>query len=295
VAIFTHSVAWEFWAPLMAKRVFRVQTWHGMPIKHIGYDDEKDPFVKMARLLSLIFPYLDDHLNLVTAGGEADEACYRTAFNVDRHAIIKVGYARNDALLASIQKASETKEKVINVIYMPTFRGVIGSEFKLFSSSGFDFTYYDALCDRLGINFWIKLHPVQLFQRRDLEAIEVCKNIHALQEVEDIYEEMGKFDILVTDFSGIYFDYLITGRPIIMAPINMADYLDKDRSLYYPYEDICPDEPCLSWHEVFNRIEFLCKNIYIPNARYKEMQTRFHANLDDLSACRTVRAIKQRK
>ena len=60
--------------------------------------------------------------------------------------------------------------------------------------------------------------------------------------------------VLVTDFSSIYFDYLLTGNPIIFAPFNMNNFTKNDRSLYFEYKDLTigPYVQCCS--ELINEI-----------------------------------------
>ena len=294
LAVFTHSAEWDFFAPLLAARVKRVQTWHGMPIKMIGYDDLQGTRSTRdhTRLLTRLFPFRNNRLDLALAAGPADKERFETAFNIEASAVVITGYPRNDALIRSMgRKAAERSPR--RVIYMPTLRGLPGSDFTLFRDTLFNFEAMDATCGQLGIEFWIKLHPVQGFANEDLDAIRRCKNLRPYTETTDIYEVIGRFDILITDFSGIYFDYLISGRPIVMAPLDMGSYLKNDRSLYYPYEELCPDSPCDSWEQVFARIAGLLESGVAPGARYFELQKRFHVYLDDESSERAYRAIER--
>ena len=286
VVVFTHSVEWDFLAPLVARRVKRVLTWHGMPIKKIGYDDQYGTTRDRARLVSSLFPYRDDRLDLLLAASQADKEKYETAFNVERSSVVITGYPRNDALLRSMRLAVRRSPR--RVVYMPTLRGVAGSEFNLFRDMCVDFDALDARCHELDIEFWIKVHPVQHFRTTDLEHISGCKHIRPLVGGGDVYESIGRFDILVTDFSGIYFDFLISGRPIVMAPLDMESYLSDDRDLYYDYDELCPDAPCSTWEQVFDRIEFLLKTKSEPSPRYLALQRRFHTHVDDRAARRVV-------
>lgn len=291
VVVFTHSVEWDFLAPLVAKRVKRVQTWHGMPIKKIGYDDQYGTPRDRARLVSSLFLYRDDRLDLVIAASQADKEKYETAFNVERSSVVITGYPRNDALLRSMRSANQPPGR--QVVYMPTLRGVAGSEFNLFGDTRLDFDAIDARCHALDIEFWIKVHPVQRFRTTDLEHISRCNHIRPLMDGGDVYESIGRFDILVTDFSGIYFDFLISGRPIVMAPLDMEGYLRNDRDLYYDYDELCPDPPCSDWNQVFDRIEILLETKSEPSPRYLALQRRFHAHFDDRAAGRVVSHISR--
>jgi CDP-glycerol glycerophosphotransferase len=292
VVIFSHSVEWDLWAPLIARRVLRVQTWHGMPIKHIGYDDKRDISARRAGWISLIYPYRNDHLDLVTAAGPADQACYRSAFNVQKHAVVVTGYARNDAIFRSTRDGEIKTRLIKNAIYMPTLRGPAGSEFPLFEFTKFDFKAIDGECKKIGLHLWVKLHPVQKFRKQDLDSLNRCENLHAYIDKGDIYEKLGQYDILITDFSGIYFDFLISGRPIILAPLDIAEYIANDRSLYYKYDDLCCEPACVSWGQVLKRLKELCIADVKPSEGYRDLQGRFHYFLDDNSSQRVSLRIR---
>lgn len=288
VVVFSHSVEWDLWAPLISRRVLRIQTWHGIPIKHIGYDNKNGTSARRAKLISYIYPYRDDRLDLVTSAGPADQSCYRTAFNVKPDAVAITGYPRNDVMFQSTRGGSGRTCSTKKAIYMPTLRGAAGSEFLLFETTCFDFNVIDNDCKKLGLHLWIKLHPVQKFREQDLIALGKCEYLHALTEGGDIYESIGEYDILITDFSGIYFDFLISGRPTILAPLDMAEYIAKDRSLYYEYKDLCYEDPCMSWKQVLQRLNTLCAHRTETPKGYRCLQGRFHKYLDSHSAQRVA-------
>lgn len=285
IVVFTHSVAWDFISCFIGCGVKRVQTWHGMPIKKIGYDDARYSSFR-TRLRALLLPYENDRLDLVIAGSEADKSKYCTAFNVHAEKIRITGYPRNDEIVRSIARSSLSGERGKKVIYMPTLRGAVGSEFRLLEESNFDFETADRMFREIDVDFYIKLHPVQVFSKRDLDAIYQSSQIHAVGNEGDIYEQIGTFDILITDFSGIYFDFLITGKPIIMAPLDLANYLRQDRELYYSYEDLCPDKPCASWNDVLLRLRKLVQTNCSSSETYRQLQQKFHMYLDANSSQR---------
>lgn len=288
VAIFSHSAEWDLCAPLLDSRVCRVQTWHGMPIKRIGYDDPRGVSRSRAATITKWFPYRDDAVHLITAAGPDDQNFYQTAFNVAPGAVKITGYARNDAIYRSIKEKRTHNIKCSNIIYMPTLRGSAGDDFSIFSDTEFDFDLFNNKCLDLDLKFFIRLHPVQRMRRQDISAISLCDNIFIIESESDIYESIGEFDILITDFSGIYFDFLISGKPVIMAPLDLEKYLKHDRDLYYDYETICVDTPCRTWSEVFDSIEKITQAPATPTDRYLDLRKRFHTYCDDKSAQRVV-------
>jgi CDP-glycerol glycerophosphotransferase len=126
-----------------------------------------------------------------------------------------------------------------------------------------------------------------------LVAIEDASNIFKIDNDGDIYEDIGKYGILITDYSGIYFDYMITGRPIIMAPFDLDKYIKNDRDLYYDYEDICPDTPCYNWNAVMEKLKQYTSSDRRQAQAYMDLKSRFHEYLDDRSSMRAYYAIKK--
>ena len=292
LVVFTHSVPDEYHSPLIAPWALRVQTWHGMPIKKIGYDDNTQQRSRASVLVrSLLFPCDLDRCDLVIAGGEDDAEKYRSAFNVRPADVRITGYPRNDELLRCATPPAAGREPR-RAIYMPTLRGAPGSEFELLRTSGFDFGRADEALQSAGWHLSVKLHPVQALSPEDRRSLDRAEHMDALPSEMDLYSRVGTFDALITDFSGVYFDFLITGKPIVMAPFEIERYLERDRELYYEYEDICPDAPCRTWDEVFARLTELRYAEGPPSARYTSLQRRFHRYLDASSSARVVAEIQ---
>ena len=56
------------------------------------------------------------------------------------------------------------------------------------------------------------------------------------------YEALGAADILITDYSSCFFDYLVLDRPIIHFIYDYENYKNIDRGIYYEKEEvICGD------------------------------------------------------
>lgn len=63
--------------------------------------------------------------------------------------------------------------------------------------------------------------------------------------------------MLVTDYSSIYFDYLLLDKPIIFFNYDLEEYLNNSRDMYFNYDEFTPgrkyktrldwNEQCLMW------------------------------------------------
>ena len=49
------------------------------------------------------------------------------------------------------------------------------------------------------------------------------------------YPLMKVTDILITDYSSIYFDYLLFDKPILFMPFDFEDYIENNARFYYNY------------------------------------------------------------
>jgi CDP-glycerol glycerophosphotransferase (TagB/SpsB family) len=292
VVVFTHSVEWDFCAPLIGKKTKRVQTWHGIPIKKIGFDDRYGISPDRQKFIERMFPFRTGRLDLVIAASETDKQRYADAFGVPTSIVKITGYPRNDIISRRLEKIRGPAGRP-KIIYMPTLRGSAGSYFRLFENTSFDFDKIDKCLSDIGADFWVRLHPAQKILHRDLEKIASSKNIHYSDSSDDIYETIGDFDVLITDFSGIYFDFLITNRPIIMAPLMMLDYTQKDRELYYNYDDLCPDPPLHSWEDIVAKIRMIIEGGFKLSDDYFRLRDKFHSHTDSGSAARAVDEIKK--
>ena len=59
------------------------------------------------------------------------------------------------------------------------------------------------------------------------------------KEVGDVTGMLGMFDLLITDYSSIYIDYLLTDKPMIFLPYDKERYLDG-RGMNFDYEEVTP-------------------------------------------------------
>lgn len=72
----------------------------------------------------------------------------------------------------------------------------------------------------------------------------------------DIQEILKYTDILITDYSSTYIDYLLTHRPIVFYCYDLVSYLTHDREMYYTYDDvILTDTKAEDEHQLFDILQ----------------------------------------
>lgn len=285
VIVFSHSHWSEFTPWLISTHTKRVQVWHGAPLKKIGLDDiysrknRARSFIK-----TIIYPYLRERFDLVLATGNMDSDIFRSAFNVGLEKIDITGYARND-VFSLLSSALSAKPK--NILYLPTFRGAPGSVSRLFERPYFDGDAVNKALSVYGAKISIKLHPAQALSPAFKAKVLQWENIQLIGMDKDIYSVINDYDALVTDYSSVYFDYLLSGYPIYMLSVDLDEYLATDRKMYYRYSDIIPSAPMVSWPDLIN---YIYLNDY-PRKRHIELLGKVHKFVDRNSAQRSYESI----
>ncbi len=270
---------------MLSKSQFNVQLWHGTPIKKIHFDSFADTLPRrlIRKTKGAIFPFLNEHYDLMLSSSETDRKLFSTAFDLPIEKIVVTGYPRNDVLVSK----KEAKRKIV---YLPTFRDSQGDNFDLFTSFDFDLDKLSTTLKKYEAEFYIKTHPVNSLSNHFLEALTDVDNIHLL-DVADVYEVLAEFDMLVTDYSSIYIDYLLTNNPIVFAPFDIDSYMVNDRGFYYEYDRVTPGPKCRNWEEVYMQIDKLLKDPLLYSDARLQVRSMFHLHNDSKSCRRVVQAV----
>jgi CDP-glycerol glycerophosphotransferase len=266
---------------------FYLQTWHGTPLKRVGYDNryvtahpaafERD-VREYTRWDYLITP------NAFTTG------ILRDAFRGFGGEILEVGYPRNDALnapdreavRARVRRALGIEEGRTAVLYAPTWRDDAVHER---NSEGFALALdVDEFARRLGQDH-VLLTRLHFLVAAQLGPQGPC--VRDVSDYEDVRELYLAADVLVTDYSSVMFDFAITGKPIVYFVYDLEFYRDELRGFYFDFEPEAPGPLCRTTDEVLCALEDLdgVRSAYAD--RYARFGRRYN-HLDDGQASRRV-------
>lgn len=294
VVFFTHDTSIDMLGPAISSRTRRFQLWHGTPLKAIRYgnlDGHRGAGRSCRRhLIHGLFPWkLDVAYDFVPAASPVSVSHLQQAFGTNN--VWVTGYPRNDVLLPG--SIMDSRPLIRRCIYMPTFRGQFRTADSsqqttdFLESTGFDVDHLDALFFAVGMTLTLRLHPTNMPERELIEKINSSRAIR-LDNEEEIYEALNKYDLLIVDYSSIFFDFLITGKPIIHAPFDLDNYQKNSRQLYFDYDDICLTPGMSSWDRVFDLIcQLRDQDIPADYAlRYEALAGRFNQYRDSESSRR---------
>ena len=103
-------------------------------------------------------------------------------------------------------------------------------------------------------------------------------------------------DVLISDYSSISTDFVLTGRPIFIYAYDLQDYMNNCRSIYYNITEVLPQPFLHTDMELLAAIKdenFSDKPI--TKASYNKFQTLFHKYLDGNSSNRVVEEVLKLK
>ena len=240
-----------------------VQVWHGPgAFKCIGLD--------LPNALSRE-RYSHDQYDAFISTADDVYYCFTSGFGLKKDVIKPLGYPLTDLLINNkedlekefYESFPDLKNKN-KLVYLPTYRRYEGIDV-------LDYDYeinWEKLNEYLEESdsvFIVKKHPLLIFQNIDF----VPKDYERIIEVTDIdhYILLAGADLLITDFSSSYFDYLMLNRPIIFYCPDAEEYLSK-HGLYIKFPDEVPGEYCETCDDLIEILKTI--NYNVDYSKYRE-------------------------
>ena len=221
---------------LNKKRII-VNLWHGIPLKKIALMENNFGILKrlyFKNIFSKNYSYiLTTSKNLLPIMKES--------FGVAEEVVKVWGQPRNDCLFEKVDQ-NNLKSIIPNltsydklILYAPTYRD--DDETKIFPFEDYDKEELESFLESNKAIIFIRTHIAESI---DVEKY-LGKRIILLNEniIEDIMPVLNLFDILITDYSSIYIDFLLLQKPLIFLPYDKEKYLHK-RGFNFEYDKVTP-------------------------------------------------------
>lgn len=201
-----------------AKNQMVVNLWHGMPLKRIGNMEsglekvDYNYFTKIISTSKLFNPIL------------------MASFSCSEDQVVIMGQPRNDELFKEdkIMDASIRRGSYKVLVWLPTYR----DEYQEIPLPGFDMAQVEELNKFLkcqDTRMIVKIHPLQKFSKdfRKLSNIEFVTQDKLNKSNMTVYSLLRGADGLITDYSSVYFDYLLLDRPIAFTVEDIKRYNEE--------------------------------------------------------------------
>ena len=268
-----------------------LETWHGTPLKKLGFDME-DVFSSNPEFKTVFYQQAKEWDYLVSANPFSTDV-FERAFGYGRERILEYGYPRNDVLYASNREeiAAEVKrelgipqEKRV-ILYAPTWR-----DDQAVSVGQYRFELaldLSRLRRELGEDS-ILLLRTHYCVAGQLELAEYAGFVYDGSSYEDVSRLYLVSDILITDYSSVFFDYANLRRPILFFAYDHESYADEMRGLYIDMEKELPGPVLTTNEELVGALLHLDEVTEQYRNRYDEFYERFCCKDDGKASARII-------
>ncbi len=273
-----------------------IQCWHGIPLKRIQIlqteDQEKKEIIREHSL-----KYYSAIISTSPKYSELISQC----FGVSPEMTPITGYPRNDLLFQETDSRAFLWELLPElpkfqrlILYAPTFRDD-GSPVRLFPFDDFRPHELGELLERTKSLLLIN-HHVGDAARKEYGSLPK-RVIFAPQgkmkeKLLDGQYLLGASDVLITDYSSIYFDYLLVDRPMIFLPYDLESYREQ-RGFVLDYEDYTPGPKPGSFGEFMKALERALAGEDGYGQQREKIRKEFHSFRDDGSSRRVEELLKR--
>src|SRR5690625_2330686 len=232
------------WMPKPQGTIY-IQTWHGTPLKRLAKDIEEVhmPGVSTKKYKE-DFKMEAKKWNVLISPNPYSTKIFKKAFDF-KGEIIESGYPRNDLLYTNNNKKNINEIKLkLNIprnkkviLYAPTWRD---DEYSQVGKYKFDLRLdLDLLKRKFGNDFIVILIMHYLVaENLNLSAHEgFAFDFSMHNDINDLYLIS---DVLITDYSSVFFDYANLRKPILFFVYDIDSYRDKLRGFYFNIENEAP-------------------------------------------------------
>ncbi len=272
-----------------------LQTWHGTPLKKLRCDIEAEEGNSINSLEEIrskndldIVRY-DHFLSPSSFASEKFITAFRLRQLGMEDIILEVGYPRND-LLAHFDEdfVKETRERLgipagkKIILYAPTFRDN--------QHNGAGYVYelaldFDRLQRELGDEYVILLR-VHYFVSEQFDFTRREGFVYDASSLDDITALYTIADLLITDYSSVFFDYANLRRPMIFYMYDRQAYADDIRGFYLDLEEL-PGPIAETEDELIEAIRRVDEQASLYEEKYRRFNKKYNP-LDDGKASERV-------
>lgn len=227
-------------------------------------------------------------------------------FRVDKDKLIYMGFPRNDLLLRenpSLQKFGFAGYDKV-VFWLPTFRqrNVAAKNKKVgdyeMTVHGTGLPTLETQEDLQKVNDFlakqnclllIKPHPSQDLSAMaaiDLSHIVLLSDELLREKGVQLYELLGRCDALITDYSSVYYDFLLCDKPIGLTIDDLAEYTAKRGFVFKDPLDILKGEHILSVEDLIAFLDHVKRGEDPTRSEREAVKQKIHHITDGSSAQR---------
>ncbi|MGN8168121.1 CDP-glycerol glycerophosphotransferase family protein [Lactiplantibacillus plantarum] len=241
-----------------------VNLFHGMPIKKIGNmqlqnsNIKYDYFTYTIAYSAFFLPYIEK------------------SFGVDARKVLLTGSPRLDIMMNARRVKKIDAQKI--VVWMPTYRDDDSNPLTI--DEEFNLNKLNDLLNIINILLIIKPHPLDKFSNKNysnLSNIKYVNDRNLMDRGIELYDLLGKSDALITDYSSVSIDYLLTDRPMAYVLVDQNGYAEN-RGFNFSIDEVVAGKIILSTNDFIRFLSDLANG----KDEMKEQRSKVRNKIFDL-------------
>ena len=263
-----------------------LQTWHGTPLKRLGHDiiaPDDATFYRSGMSFEQMTETYDidvKRYNYMISPNAFCTEVFQTSFRINRERLIETGYPRNDFITNATNEDILEIKKKFNlpldkkiILYAPTWRD------NSYVASGYTFELeadFHKWKETLSDEYIIVFKPHYLIINKYENDNSLNGFLYSISAEAEINELYVISDILITDYSSVFFDYAVLNRPIYFYMYDLEQYKGELRGFYL---DIYKELPGKIYEDEDHLLTDICNQVYDYsflksfNQRFNNQQT----------------------
>lgn len=254
----------------------QIWLWHGMPLKKILKSENNIRNFK-SRLFNLLNPYQKLKPYATITASTFFISFLKEAFALPENKIWKTGLPRCDAFYSGkedsyIDTLKHNFPYSRLILYMPTFRKTVGDAGESFNPfiKQFDFD------DKQFVDFLEENNVVFLYKPHFVDSditIPLFSDRFILlndKMFDDLYILLNNVDVLLTDYSSVYFDFLSAKKNIYLLPFDYENYTKESRRHYFNMFGEMKGFVCKDWSAFYDAYSTDLMKLDEDNLKFNE-------------------------
>lgn len=272
-----------------------IQTWHGTPLKRLRCDIEAEKGNVNNTLEEIRFKNDVDvvRYDYFISPSEYATDKFASAFNLKKlgkeNILIETGYPRNDLMFNFDESYADSVRESLGInknkkviLYAPTFRDNQHDGAGYVYDTHLDFK---RLQQAIGDEY-VVLFRAHYFVANQFDFDKYTGFVYDVSDLDDITPLYTISDLLITDYSSVFFDYANLSRPIIFYMYDLDEYAEGIRGFYIDINEL-PGPIIENEEELPAAIKEALSGSFRPNEKYARFNEKYNY-LDDGNASRRV-------
>lgn len=281
IAVTDHFVMSDF-SPLYGfnDKTKVVQLWHGVGFKSMGdgkkvknttekgvqYSDdilvcENDTgLTKIVKNIKYYFvaPFREKYEKyfLFLCPGQERVDTMAKVWNIPMENCFMTGHPRDLPVYSE-----KIQENPIKIMYAPTYRFNPNRENAMVKEFLDSAEEIQKLMEKIDGEFYLRMHPHTWRNYSGRIETVLKKYDRIFRDTEkDVYQEIGTFSVMISDYSSISMDFAILNRPVVFHCADYEWFIENEAGFNVDFPNVIPGPMTSNWEETLAKVEEYCKN-----------------------------------